>query len=144
MARKARTRTTAIAPVPMVGYDAILTDVVRLLETARRAAARTVNAVMTATYWEIGRRIVEYEQGGRRRAEYGAEILHRLARDLTGRFGRGFGVDHLELMRAFYLTYPPEVVAALIGGKSESALRELPAPSALAPRSSQNGKQGRR
>jgi len=97
----------------MVGYDAILTEVVRLLETARRA-------------------------------EYGAEILHRLARDLTGRFGRGFGVDHLELMRAFYLTYPPEVVAALIGGKSESALRELPAPSALAPRSSQNGKQGRR
>ena len=104
MTRKARTRTTAITPVPMVGYDAILTDVVRLLETARRAAARTVNAVMTATYWEIGRRIVEYEQAGARRAEYGAELLERLSADLTRRFGKGFSVDNLERMRLFWFS----------------------------------------
>lgn len=45
---------------------------------------------MTATYWEIGRRIVEFEQGGKERATYGDELLERLAEDLTARFGRGF------------------------------------------------------
>ena len=70
-------------------YSALIKDLSGLLESARRAAARTVNAVMTATYWEIGRRIVEFEQGGEKRAEYGAELLKTLAADLTRRFGRG-------------------------------------------------------
>jgi hypothetical protein len=48
------------------------------------------NALMTATYWEVGRRIVEFEQGGEKRAGYGEELLARLADDLTARFGRGF------------------------------------------------------
>jgi len=57
----------------------------RLLEAARRVSARTVNAFMTATYWEIGRRIVEFEQGGKERAEYGETLLLRLSHDLTAR-----------------------------------------------------------
>ena len=61
-----------------------------LLDTARRASARTVNAIMTATYWELGRRIVELEQGGKGRADYGEELLKRMSADLTPRFGRGF------------------------------------------------------
>ena len=52
--------------------------------------ARAVNAIMTATYWEIGRRIVEFEQGGEARAGYGEQLLERLADDLTQRLGRGF------------------------------------------------------
>src|SRR6266704_251313 len=88
-------------------YPALVKDLSGLLASARRATARTVNAVMTATYWEIGRRIVEHEQGGAKRAAYGKDLIRRLARDLTEKFGRGFGVDNLELFRAFYLTYPP-------------------------------------
>ncbi len=74
---------------------------------------------MTASYWEIGRRIVEFEQGGRDRAEYGKSLLKRLSADLSARFGRGFGVDSLESMRLFYKTYPPERI-------SESLIRKLP------------------
>lgn len=87
-------------------YTTALNDVVDLMQAARRAAARSVNAIMTATYWEIGRRIVELEQGGESRAEYGKQILERLAKDLSDRFGRGFQKTNLFQMRAFYLTYP--------------------------------------
>jgi hypothetical protein len=61
---------------------------------------------MTATYWEIGRRIVQLEQGGEAHAEYGKELLKRLARDLTNRFGRGFSSRNLYLMRNFFQVYP--------------------------------------
>ena len=88
------------------GYGEVLTDVARLLESARHAAARSVNAVMTATYWEIGRRIVEYEQGGEVRAGYGEALLRRLSVDLTRRFGRGFSERNVEQMRAFYSGWP--------------------------------------
>ena len=88
------------------GYGEVLTDVAHLLESARHAAARSVNAVMTATYWEVGRRIVEYEQGGKARAGYGEALLRRLSVDLTRRFGRGFSERNLEQMRAFYSGWP--------------------------------------
>ena len=86
-------------------YATVLSDVTELMEAARRAAARSVNAVMTATYWEIGRRIVELEQRGESRAEYGKQIIERLAKDLSDRLGRGFQKSNLFQMRAFYLTY---------------------------------------
>jgi predicted nuclease of restriction endonuclease-like (RecB) superfamily len=88
------------------GYDAILDAISDLLEASRRASARTVNAVMTLTYWEVGRRIVEFEQAGEARAEYGTELLKRLSADLTERFGRGFSRANLEYMRRFYETWP--------------------------------------
>lgn len=87
-------------------YGGLLADVVELLEQARRTSVRSVNAVMTATYWEVGRRIVEYEQGGKKRAEYGVALLKRLSADLAGRFGRGFSERNLEQMRLFYLGWP--------------------------------------
>ena len=87
-------------------YATVLSAVVELMEAARRATARSVNAIMTATYWEIGRRIVELEQRGESRAEYGKQIIERLAKDLSDRFGRGFQKSNLFQMRAFYLTYP--------------------------------------
>jgi len=91
------------------GYATFLGSVTELLQDARRAAARSVNALMTATYWEIGRRIVEYEQRGEERAEYGATLIKRLSADLSARFGRGFSQRNLEQMRRFYLTYRQEV-----------------------------------
>lgn len=84
------------------GYDDVLAGVVDLLESARRTSARTVNSIMTAAYWEIGRRIVECEQAGAERAEYGKQLLVRLSSDLTLRFGRGFSKRNLEQMRLFY------------------------------------------
>ncbi len=77
-----------------------------MLEAARREAARAVNTLMTATYWEIGRQIIELEQRGTERAEYGKQIVERLAQDLSPRFGRGFKKSNLFQMRSFYLAYP--------------------------------------
>ena len=105
-------------------YPALIKDLSGLLESARRASARAVNALMTATYWEIGRRIVEHEQGGAKRAAYGKELIQRLSSDLTATFGRGFGVDNLELFRAFYVVYPPAHIGQAVSGKSESPIRE--------------------
>jgi len=68
----------------------------------------------------IGRRIVEHEQQGRARAEYGEALLKRLAFDLTSRYGRGFGVDNLQRFRLFYLAYLPEVIPATASRRSLS------------------------
>lgn len=95
---------------PASNYGNVHSAIIALLEAARRNAARSVNAVMTATYWEIGRRIVEYEQAGESRANYGEQLLKRLAEDLTARFGRGFGVVNLQQMRNFYLAWPPQQI----------------------------------
>ena len=73
-----------------IEYKGLLASVSALLEEGRRNAAKSVNAVLTATYWLVGKRIVEYEQGGQDRAAYGSEVLKRLSADLGGRFGRGF------------------------------------------------------
>ncbi|CAN5829356.1 PDDEXK nuclease domain-containing protein [soil metagenome] len=102
-------------------YDSILYSVVELLEQSRRLAARSVNALMTATYWEIGRRIVEVEQRGGKRAEYGESLLKKLSVDLTKRFGRGFGVDNLQRMRVFYQHWSPEKIYATLSTKSDVA-----------------------
>ena len=81
----------------------MFSGVAGLLEEARRTSARSVNSIMTATYWEIGRLIVEYEQQGKRRAQYGAQLLERLSHDLSNRFGRGFSVIIFRSMRRFYV-----------------------------------------
>lgn len=105
MVSKASTAAGKLAAIPP-GYADIHDGIVVLLDTARQAAARSVNAVMTTSYWEIGRRIVEAEQKGQRRAGYGEQLIERLSADLSARFGRGFGVNNLENMRRFFLSYP--------------------------------------
>ncbi len=102
----------AAKQAPPDPYDGLLTDVAHVIEEARRVAARSVNAVMTATYWLVGCRIVEQEQQGAERAGYGERLLKRLARDLSGRFGRGFSERNLEQMRAFYLGWSIPQTAA--------------------------------
>ncbi len=89
-------------------YGDIRAEIIALLHAARNASARSVNALMTATYWEIGRRIVEFEQQGQERAEYGEALIRQLAIDLTGQFGRGFGAVNLSQMRRFYLAWSPQ------------------------------------
>ena len=111
------------APGSLKAYDSVLSGLVDLLESARRTSSRTVNTIMTATYWEIGRRIVEFEQGGNIRAKYRAGLLERFSKDLTSRFGRGLSVDNLETMRLFYKTYPPERISETLSRKSSAHLR---------------------
>src|SRR4030095_9854418 len=106
------------------GYPALLKDLSGLLESARRASARAVNALMTATYWEIGRRVVEYEQRGAQRAEYGAELLANFAGDLPRSFGGGFSPDNLEAMRRFYRAFPGARISETLPRKSRSSNSE--------------------
>ena len=90
MAMKKRTTTKSPKAVtPVVAYGGLISGIGELLETARHSAVRVVNSLMTVTYWEVGRRIVEFEHGGKKRAEYGEKLLRRLAEDLTTRFGKG-------------------------------------------------------
>ena len=98
-------------------YRDVFGDVSKIIDAARESAARSVNAAMTAAYWLTGRRIVEFEQSGAERAEYGASLLERLAADLTGRFGRGFSRQNVQNMRQFYLSYPPERIRQTLSGK---------------------------
>jgi predicted nuclease of restriction endonuclease-like (RecB) superfamily len=101
------------APALPAGYGDVRSGIVELLYAARQAAARNVNALMTASYWEIGRRIVQAEQKGKRRAGYGEQLIARLSLDLTQQFGRGFSTRNLEQMRQFYLIWLiPQTVSA--------------------------------
>ena len=92
--------------VPTGHYDSILGDISNVIDTARRSAARSVNSIMTAAYWLVGRRIVESEQKGEKRAGYGEALLEKLAADLTVRYGKGFSVRNVWQMKAFYLAWP--------------------------------------
>ena len=87
-------------------YSTLITDLASLIKQGRTAAVRYVNTALVATYWLMGRRIIEYEQKGKERAEYGKELLQKLSQDLNKRLGRGFSPDNLEAMRSFYLNYP--------------------------------------
>ena len=100
------------------GYAEIHSGIVELLSSARVAAARSVNALMTASYWEIGRRIVEAEQKGKRRAGYGEQLIERLSLDLTRHFGRGFSSQNLWLMRQFFLTWGLSQILQTVSGDS--------------------------
>ena len=80
-------------------------NIAELLRSARQQVVRTVNQTMVLTYFEIGRRIVEEEQQGKERAEYGKQLLKGLSEVLSKEFGKGFSVKNIERMRAFYLAY---------------------------------------
>jgi len=83
----------------------LYTQIVVLLQSARNNVLRAVNQTMVLTYCEIGKMLVEEEQGGKDRAEYGKELLKGLSEVLTKEFGKGFSVKNLERMRSFYQIY---------------------------------------
>jgi predicted nuclease of restriction endonuclease-like (RecB) superfamily len=103
-------------------YNNIRAGIVELLKAARSATARNVNSIMTAAYWDIGRRIVKFEQGGQRRAEYGEQLIEQLSADLTRQFGRGFGRANLWQMRAFYRAWPDAKILQTLSGESTSSI----------------------
>ena len=96
------------------------TKIIELLQSARNNVIRTVNSTMTITYFEIGCIIVEQEQAGKNRAEYGKGLLKGLSQVLINEFGRGFSVDNLENMRRFYLTYQNSETLSRISDNANS------------------------
>ena len=124
---------------PEQSRQALFHRIAEVIEAARHHVAQTANLAMVQCYYEIGRMIVEDEQGGRHRAGYGEKTLKMLSDKLTERFGKGFSTDNLERMRQFYLLYSisetsqpaksatvsrksiPEAKSATVLRKSESA-----------------------
>ena len=88
------------------GYNSLVESIGTLLDAARAQIATSVNTVLVQTYWNIGKYIVEFEQAGAQRAEYGSNLLNRLSKDLTLRYGKGFGHSNLIYIRKLYLAFP--------------------------------------
>ena len=109
-------------------YASLVVGITELLETARRTSARTVNAILTSTYWEIGHRVVEFEQKGQKRAKYGAAVLERLSSDLTKKFGRGFSQVNLSQMKKFYILWPIERIFQTPSEKFTDSNMRFPLP----------------
>jgi len=93
------------SPSPGEPLLPLVKEIRDIVQSARRAAARNFNTLQVITNFERGRRIVEFEQKGSKRTEYGKRILLQLSRQLTAEFGRGFSATNLEYMRRFYLDY---------------------------------------
>lgn len=87
-------------------YKELVEAIGKILSEGRNKAIQTVNAALVKTNWQIGHYIVVYEQKGKERAEYGAELLNRLSHDLTAAYGKGFSRSNVFQMRQFYLTFP--------------------------------------
>ena len=105
----------AIVATDNQGYGQLVSDIGTLLSDARKQLAVAVNNVLVETYWHIGKHIVEYEQNGNERAEYGSGLLNRLSHDLTERYGRGFSKSNILYMRKFYMVFPKsETVSHLL------------------------------
>lgn len=83
-----------------------ITEIKRIVTQARQKAYAAINSAMVEAYWQTGKRIVEQEQQGKDRADYGSQLLKLLSKELTAEFGKGFSVPSLYSYRAFYLTFP--------------------------------------
>lgn len=94
------------SPAPKPNHSQLLQELRVLIADARLRVTRAVDEVQVQTYWQIGRQLVEFEQGGAERAEYGKGLLATLADSLTAEFGRGFDASNLRNMRLFYRAFP--------------------------------------
>ena len=96
-------------------YSKLVEDISTILESGRRQSVQAVNQILLKTYWQIGKQIVDYEQHGNIRAQYGISLIHNLSNDLIHKYGKGFSEDNLEKMRKFYVLFE----------KSETLSRKL-------------------
>ncbi len=104
-------------------YKGLIKEIGKILEEGRSKAFRAVNEILVKTYWEIGRRIVVFEQQGKERAKYGSDLLEKLSKDLKFRYGKSFSKSNLYLMRGLYLRY--SIFQTLSGKLSWSHYVEL-------------------
>ena len=91
---------------PSNNYDFLIKKISETYNNGRKQASISVNSYLIETYWKIGQYIVEFEQGGKERAEYGKKLLNNLSKDLKLRHGKGFSLSNLKRMRQFYIIYP--------------------------------------
>ena len=113
-------------PKPLPSSAALYRRIVEILESARSGVVRTVNTTQVVANWLIGREIVEAEQRGKKRAQYGEALIQDLAQRLTQKFGRGYSSDNLFWFRRFYGDYPE-----FLGGTIFDAVRQLSQPAAM-------------
>lgn len=87
------------------GFEKMISDIEAMVNTSKNELATSINKVMTVTYWSIGKYIVEFEQEGNAKAEYGKNLLSTISKELTLRLGKGYSRPNLNNMRKFYLKY---------------------------------------
>jgi len=105
-----------IQAISSKNYSNLLDKIAGILVEAKKKVIREINKSQVLAYWAIGREIVEFEQKGKTRAEYGEELIKKLSKDMTEIFGKGFSKSNIFLMRQFYLTYPEKFQT--VSGKS--------------------------
>jgi hypothetical protein len=86
--------------------DLLMAEIRAIMEAARASLSHEVNMTMLNTYWQVGRTIVEREQNGELKAQYGAKLLTELSKRLSKELGRGYSRSNLYNMREFYMQYP--------------------------------------
>jgi len=107
----------------VVQYDNLIEQIGVLLQQGRTHAAYAVNNILVKTYWQIGKYIVEFEQGGLEKPEYGSKLLDKLSIDLTMKYGKGFSRSNLFYIRAFYIKFSK--IQTLSGQFDETSLFQL-------------------
>lgn len=90
----------------LIVHNNLIQNIAAIIHQARNQVRQTVNQAMVQSYWEIGRLLVEDEQQGKSRAEYGKAVLQNVSERLTAMFGKGFDVTNLRKMRQFFLMFP--------------------------------------
>jgi len=91
--------------IAQYGYGRLISSIGALLEEARKHVYTEVNQILVKAYWQIGKRIISYEQKGKEKAEYGSKLLDNLSKDLKLRYGKGFSKSNIIYMRLFYIKY---------------------------------------
>jgi hypothetical protein len=92
--------------VPKNDYQTLISQIAATYQQGQQRAVLAVNTHLVETYWQIGQYIVEFEQGGKTKAEYGKALLPKLSKDLTLALGKGFSLSNIKRMRQFYLAFP--------------------------------------
>ena len=108
----------------MGNSNSLYSEIKKILENARQSAYRSVNFAMVLAYWEIGKRIVEHEQSGKKRAAYGDALLKELSKRLSADFGRGFALASLKNYRQFYLTFSNRPKGSALGSLSSEIISD--------------------
>ena len=98
-------KKNAVSTLPENRYKKLILEIDNIVARGRKLAYKTVNSILTATYWQIGKQIVEFEQGGKERAEYGEAIVRQLSIDLTNKCGKGFSYRNLQQIKKFYTIF---------------------------------------
>ena len=110
----------------ITAYQAVITDIKDIISSGREIAYQTTNKIIVLTYWHIGKRIVEQEQNGKERAEYGKALMDVLSEELTKEYGKSYSKRNLQYFRKFYLAFPDEqIVNACVHNLNWTHFRSL-------------------